>query len=113
MKSVPAVLFDGLPSADRILEGLEDDHCGRHSIPACLVRMARPRLIRAGIMNSSHPHDDGAELDLYQLVSATEGRQSFSRYNALVRELISFEHALDHRLARLLKSDPLSVVRCR
>jgi hypothetical protein len=44
-------------------------------------------------------------------VSATEGRQSFSRYNALVRELISFEHALDHRLARLLKSCPLSVVR--
>ena len=99
MIAIPSELFAGLPGADLILKGLTDYHGGCHSIPACLVRMARPRLIRAGIMSDSPPHDDGAELELYQLVSSSEGARSFSRYNALVRELISFEHALDHRLS--------------
>jgi len=99
MKQIPAEFFAGLPGADLILDGLTDYHGGRHSIPACLVRMARPRLIRAGMMAPSPPHDDGAELELYQLVSASDGPRSFSRYNALVRELISFEHALDHRMS--------------
>jgi hypothetical protein len=99
MKQIPTDLFEDLPGAERVLAGLRDFHAGRHSIPACLVRMARPRLIKAGMMTAALPHDDGAELDLYQLVSSTEGPRAFSRYNALVRELVSFEHALDHRMA--------------
>jgi len=95
-----SALFDGMPGAARMLEGLRDYHSGRHSIPACLVRMAMPRLQRAGLINTAQLHDADAELELYQLVSASEGPRSYSRYNALVRELISFEHALDHRLAR-------------
>ena len=94
-----SILFDGLPGADRIIVGLGDYREGRRSIPACLVRMARPRLIRAGAMAATSPSDDGAELELYQLLSASEGPASFSRYNALIRELISFEHALDHRMS--------------
>ena len=92
-------LFAGLPGADLIQAGLVDYHDGRHSIPACLVRMARPRLSRAGVMAPSITHDHDAEIELYQLLSASEGPRSFSRYNALVRELISFEHALDHRMS--------------
>ena len=49
-------------------------------------------------MKALPPVDDGAELDLYQLLSH-EGNQTHSRYNALIRELISLEHALDHRLS--------------
>ena len=72
MNPNPSELFEGLPGAERILEGLKDYHSGRHSIPACLVRMARPRLIRAGMMSSSsQPRDDGAELELYQLLSSS------------------------------------------
>lgn len=93
-------LLAGLPGADRILEGLNDYHDGRHSISACLVRMARPRLSRAGMMGAAASHDDNAELELYQML-APEGTRAHSRYNALVRELISFEHALDHRLRRI------------
>lgn len=95
----PSGLFDGLPGADRVLAGLRDYHAGHHSVPACLVRMARPRLARAGLMSAAPPHDDDAELELYQLISSSEGDRAFSRYNALVRELVSFEHALDHRMA--------------
>ena len=101
MNPNPSELFEGLPGAERIVEGLKDYHDGRHSIPACLVRMARPRLIRAGMMSASPTHDDGAELQLYHLLSTSGDSHSYSRYNALVRELISFEHALDHRLSRL------------
>ena len=79
-----AEMIEGLPGADLVLEGLGDYHAGRHSIPACLVRMARPRLIRAGMMTASPPRDDGAELELYQLISSSGGPRSFSRYNALV-----------------------------
>jgi hypothetical protein len=96
----PAELLAGLPGADRILEGLHDFHDGRHTIPACLVRIAQPRLSRASLMPVSVRRDDGAELDLYQLLAA-EGSRAHSCYNALLRELISFEHALDHRLPKL------------
>ena len=82
----------------RILEGLRDFHENRHTAAACLVRMARRRLAKAGLMKALPPVDDGAELDLYHLLSH-EGNQAHSRYNALIRELISFEHALDHCLS--------------
>ncbi len=70
-----------------------------HTMAACLVRMARRRLAKVGLLEDLPPRDDGAELELYQLLSH-EGNQAHSRYNSLIRELISFEHALDHRLNR-------------
>ena len=69
-------------------------------MPSCLVRMARRRLVKAGLMEASPLRDIDAELDLYHLLSH-EGNHAHSRYNALIRELISFEHALDHRLRQV------------
>ncbi|MDP3851657.1 MAG: hypothetical protein Q8Q59_14215 [Luteolibacter sp.] len=100
MNPNPSELLLGLPGAERIFEGLRDYHENRHTMAACLVRMARRRLAKAGLLEPAPPRDDGAELDLYQLLSH-EGNQAHSCYNALMRELISFEHALDHRLSRL------------
>ena len=100
MNSNEPDLLDGLPGADRVRQGLIDYRHGRISISACLVRMASPRLIRAGFMEPSARRDVNAEIELYQLVSESEGPRAFSSYNALVRELISFQHALDHRLSR-------------
>ena len=94
-------MLHGLPGADRIRQGLEDIRAGRRSIAACLVRMARPRLSRANLMPPAPAEDDVAELELYRMF-ASEGSNAHSRYNALVRELISFEHALDHRMSRQL-----------
>jgi hypothetical protein len=92
-------LISNLPGAERVAQGLDDHRENRHTIPACLVRIARPRLTKAGLMKPCPKHDIQAELDLYQLL-ASEGTQAHSRYNALLRELISFEHALDHRLSK-------------
>jgi len=92
-------LFSGLPGENLIVDGLRDFHAGQHTVSSCLVRIARPRLSRAGAMDPAPPADDGAELDLYHLLSSSEDPASFSQYNALLRQLTSFEHALDHRIS--------------
>ena len=96
-------IIAGLPGANLIQEGLRDYLEKRHTIPSCLVRMARHRLQRAGMIASSDNHDLDAELDLYQLLS-NEGNRAHGHYNALIRELVSFEHALDHRLKQRARS---------
>jgi hypothetical protein len=98
-------LIHGLPGADIIRDGLRDFSENRHTIPSCLVRMARRRLAKAELMEPSPQHDIDAELDLYQLLFH-EGNHAHSRYNSLVRQLVSFEHALDHRLSRVRKRLP-------
>ena len=92
-------LISGLPGARRVAEGLHDYRESRHTLASCLVRMARPRLAKVGLMEALPGHDTQAELDLYQLLAPT-GNQAHSRYNALIRELVSFERALDHRLRK-------------
>jgi hypothetical protein len=90
-------LMSGLPGEKLVRQGLADFQSGLCTIPACLVRIARPRLSRAGLMPPSVP---GAsfepELELYDLLKLERG-DAYSRYNALLRELISFENALDRR----------------
>lgn len=87
----------GLPGEKLVRQGLADFQAGLCTIPACLVRIARPRLSRAGLMPPSVPGQfSEAELQLYGLVKL-EGGDAYSRYNALLRELISFENALDWR----------------
>ncbi|MCK9587857.1 MAG: hypothetical protein WC076_08720 [Terrimicrobiaceae bacterium] len=91
-------LLTGLPGEALIRKGLSDRHDTRLSVESCLVEIAAPRLVRAGILQQKMPLMD-AERTLYRLLSQSAGN-SYSRYNALLRELSSFEHALDHRMAR-------------
>lgn len=98
-------VIKGLPGADMIVDGLRDYRESRHTMCSCLVRMARRRLVRAGLMEASAQHDINAELDLYQLLYH-EGDNAHSRYNSLIRQLISFERALDHRLSKPGTADP-------
>jgi hypothetical protein len=90
-------LISGLPGEKRVRQGLADFQSGLTTIPACLVRMARPRLSSAGLMPPSVPGQySEAELQLYNLLKL-EGGDAYARSNALVRELVSFENALDRR----------------
>jgi hypothetical protein len=90
-------LITGLPGEKLVRQGLADFQAGINTIPACLVRIARPRLSRAGLMPQSVPgHVPEAELQLYDLLEL-EGGDAYSRHNALLRELVSFENALDRR----------------
>lgn len=92
-------LIENLPGADRIREGINDFINQRHTIPSCLVRIASPRLTKAGLIPQPDEPDINAELDLYEMLS-NEGENAYSRYNALIRELVSFERSLDQRINR-------------
>jgi len=93
-------LIDGLPGAALVREGLADFLAGRCTIAACLVGMARPRLSAAGLLAASvvAPFSE-PELQLYRLLRQESG-DAYSRYNAFLRELVSFEQALDRRTRR-------------
>jgi hypothetical protein len=85
-----------LPGAELIRQGLVDFQSGRRTIPACLVAISRSRLSLAGLL----PESAGVlfaepERQLYAML-LEEGGDAYSRYNSLLRELISFEQALDH-----------------
>ncbi len=96
-------LLEGLPGETVVRQGLADLRQGPHTNPACLVGVARTRLSRAGLdpgapLSTSNPPLD-AELERYQLLGKEPG-DAYSRYHALLRELVSFENALDRRLSR-------------
>jgi hypothetical protein len=91
-------LLSGLPGESLIRKGLDDWQQARVSVESCLVEIAGPRLARAGLLPKK-PGGTESERTLYRLLSVSGG-DPYSRYNALLRELVSFEHALDHRLSK-------------
>ena len=64
---------------------------GVESQESLLVSIGAPRLRRLGL-DVSNPFDS-PEHRLYELLRATHGDAAHSRYNALVRRLVSFERA--------------------
>ena len=97
-------LLSGLPGGALVRRGLADYRAGRRSIAACLVRIAGPRLRRAGLLPPARAGaSPDSELQIYRLLRR-QGGDAYSRYNALLRELVSFEQALDHALRKLERS---------
>ncbi|HLX68807.1 MAG TPA: hypothetical protein VKV04_04185 [Verrucomicrobiae bacterium] len=91
-------LISGLPGESLVRKGLEDLSSGRHTAAAYLVSIARKRLESAGLLSTTAPPlSSEPELELYRLLRS-EGGDAYSRYNALLREFISFEQALDRRI---------------
>lgn len=84
-----------LPGADPIEAGLSDLAAGRESIPALLVLIGGPRLRRCGIEVPESPIRS-PEHRLYEKLAASEPDAAHSRYNALVRRLVSFGRALEY-----------------
>lgn len=85
-----------LPGADIVSKGLGDQIAGLRSPEACLVEMASPRLVAAGLLSEVCAAKD-SELELYRLLGETE-KDPYPLYNSLCRRLVSFERALDHRM---------------
>ena len=93
----PDDLMRGLPGEALLRQGLADFQSGRITIPACLVGIARTRLCRSGLLPDAATRVlPDAELRLYRLLREAKG-DAYSRYNALLRELVSFGQALDQR----------------
>lgn len=82
-----------LPGADLIERGLADLAAGIESIEALLVSIGAPRL-RALDFAIEHTLPD-PERRLYERLAAEDSDSAHSRYNALVRRLVSFERAAE------------------
>jgi hypothetical protein len=84
----------GLPGAELIEEGLRDLDADRETVAALLVRIGGPRLRGLGFaVPEDRPSADWPEHRLYLLLQSEFGDAAHSRYNALVRRLVSFERA--------------------
>jgi hypothetical protein len=83
-----------LPGHELILRGLADLESGRVTAEALLVAIGAERLRRAGIdVPGTLPSDP--EHRLYALLAADDSDAAHSRYNALIRQLVSFERAAE------------------
>ena len=95
---------DRLPGGKLIEEGIGDFQSARRTIGGYLVHIARSRLTRAGLIEQNDVATlPNAELELYRLLRS-EGGDAYSRYNSLLRELVSFENALDRLTSGLRES---------
>lgn len=82
-----------LPGADLIQSGVADLARAVESIPALLVSIGAPRLGRLGL---AVPNPiPTPERRLYQLLYRADPATAHSRYNALIRRLVSFERAAE------------------
>ncbi len=86
--------YEALPGGDLIEKGLRDLADGRESEEALLVSIGAPRLKAAGVPVPPRPFEN-PERRLYELLAREDPDSAHSRYNALVRRLVSFEDAAE------------------
>ncbi|HJS25736.1 MAG TPA: hypothetical protein VJ913_01245 [Actinomycetota bacterium] len=85
--------FDGLPGAELVERGLADLERGIESVESLLVSIGAPRLRALGIeLEAPIP---SPEHQLYAVLAAGGSDSAHSRYNALIRRLVSFERAAE------------------
>lgn len=87
MRTIPA----DLPGAELVVAGLRDLAVGAQSVEALLVSIGAPRLSSLGFVVPEPVADP--EHRLYKLLAEDDPDSAHSRYNALVRRLVSFERA--------------------
>ncbi len=85
--------FEFLPGGVLIQRGMDDLRAGIISDHALVVMIGAPRLRSLGLDVPPSEVSD-PESRLYQRLSARDPDSAHSRYNALIRQLVSFERAL-------------------
>lgn len=82
-----------LPGEEVVRRGIADLERGVETIESLLVSIGAPRLSRLGF--SIATPFPSAEHGLYKVLAADDPDSAHSRYNALVRRLVSFERAAE------------------
>jgi hypothetical protein len=85
--------LNALPGHDLVEKGLADLARGERTVEALLVSIGASRLRHLGLPVGS-PFPD-AERALYDRLAEDGADAAHSRYNALVRRLVSFERAAE------------------
>ncbi|HKU77507.1 MAG TPA: hypothetical protein VJR02_26565 [Pyrinomonadaceae bacterium] len=84
--------MSSLPANDLIVTGIEDLQRNRETIPALLVAIGAPKLRSLGLeVPENLPSNP--EHRLYDLLAVSGPDSAHSKYNALIRKLVSFERA--------------------
>ena len=92
---VAAAFPPNLPGADLVSAGVAALRRRDFTVEALLVAVGAPRLRRAGLdLPLAAGEPEAPELALYAALCAGDG-DAHSRYNALIRRLVSFERALE------------------
>jgi hypothetical protein len=81
-----------VPGQDLVDAGLADLRRGIESVASLLVSIGAPRLRQLGVTvptSLAHP-----EHRLYEMLAQRDPDGAHSRYNGLIRRLVSFERAL-------------------
>ena len=86
--------YEALPGGDLIEKGLRDLASGSETEEALLVSIGAPRLRTAGVPVPEGSFDN-PERRLYELLAREDADSAHSRYNALLRRLVSFEDAAE------------------
>ena len=87
--------YRALPGGDLIEAGLRDLRDGEFTAEALLIAVGAPRLRGAGMaLPAAADEPEHPELALYERL-CRDGGDAYSRYNAYIRRLVSFERALD------------------
>ena len=86
--------FEFLPGGVLIQRGMDDLAAGIMSDDALVVMIGAPRLRSLGLDVPS-PEVSDPESTLYHRLSASDADSAHSRYNALIRQLVSFERAFE------------------
>ena len=104
-RAQPAIPAD-LPGADLVVAGMAALQRREFTIEALVVAVGAPRLRRAGlVLPEAADEPEAPELALYAALRA-EGGNAHSRYNALIRRLVSFERALEAARRRESRAAP-------
>jgi hypothetical protein len=82
-----------LPGHELVVQGISDLSAGTVSTASLLVSIGATRLRNAGVLvPAAFPN---ANHLLYDLLAKEFGDDAHSQYNALIRRLVSYEHALE------------------
>ena len=85
-----------LPASDLIETGIRDLRERRETIASLLVSIGAPKLRSLGldVPDTSSSPGSTPEHRLYDLLAADNPDAAHSKYNALIRKLVSFERAI-------------------
>ena len=86
--------YHAFPGGDLIDKGLGDLAAGRETVESLLVSIGAPRLRLAGVPVPDTTFSD-PERRLYDRLALEDADSAHSRYNALVRRLVSFESTVE------------------
>ena len=94
--------WEGLPGGELVRAGQQDLKQGVRSEAALLLLVAKPALeplgihIPAGTIEITWPPEHA----LYDLLAEKYGNDAHSRYNSLIRRIVSFRQALEREASR-------------